>query len=255
MRGLIIKDFYCLRKSLKTFILVAAGVIMTAVMFVLSCRSGNLAAARTEIGLEDPAMADMLEQASELVIWFMLLIPIAFLGNLAECFKEDARVGFRKILSAMPLSPWEMVGSRYLTCLLFAAVSMGVSAVAAVFISSVEDSYLFGKLFALILTFGAGFLIYMSLSMFLIYFLGSCRADLIQIIPLVLLYMAAGVSLMLRVRKMADEEAAWYGKQLVFKLRDMLEHGYWVLFLLAACCMALSYLGSVAVVKRRKGGL
>lgn len=253
MRGLIIKDFCCLRKSRKTFILVAAGVILMAVLFVLSCRFGNLAAARTRIGLEDPTLAEMLEQAAEIVICFLLLIPIAFLGSLVECFKEDARAGFRKPLSALPLSPWKVVGSRFLTCLLFAAVSMGVSALAALCVSSVEDRYRLGKLLVLILTFGACFLIYMSLCMFLIYVLGARRADLIQILPLALLYLAVGCSLILRLQEMSEEEMIRFGKQIGPKLWEILERGYGLLLLLAAGCMTLAYLGSVAVVKQRKG--
>lgn len=253
MRGLMIKDFCCLRKSRKTFILVAAGVILMAVLFVLSCRFGNLAAARTRIGLEDPALAELMEQAAQIVICFLLLLPIAFLGSLAECFKEDARVGFWKPLSALPLSPWEVVGSRFLTCLLFAAVSMGVSALAALCVSSVEEQYRLEKLLVLILTFGACFLIYMSLCMFLIYLLGARRADLIQILPLGLLYLGIGCSLLMRLQEMSEEEMLQFGRQLGPRLWEMLERGYGLLLLLAAGCMVLAYLGSVAVVKQRKG--
>ncbi len=255
MKGLIIKDFYCLRKSLKTFIVVTAGVIVIAIMFVLSSQHGNLAAVEAQLQMEDPGEAQLVEQISEKVVWLLLLIPIVFLGNLADCFKEDRKSGFRKTLSGLPLGPWKIVGSRYLTCLLFAAASMAVSTVAAFFIALAADIHEFGRLVILILFFGSVFLIYMSVNMFLIYVWGARRADLIQIIPLALLYLAAMVGFTLRSRNMTEEEMLQYIKQLGPGLEQLLKNGGFLLLLLTAGCMALSYAGSVAVVKCRKGGL
>lgn len=252
MKGLMIKDFFCLRKGLKTYILVTVGMIVIAIMFLLSSQYGNVAAAQADLRLENPDQADLLEQLFKIVICFMLLLPIAFLGNLTDCFKEDTRAGFRKTLSGMPLSPWQIVGSRYLTCLIFGSISMAVSAVAAVIIASVSDSYRLSRLLLLVLTFGAVFLVYVSAIMFFVYIFGARRADLIQICPLVILFLAVMVSFTSRTGTMADEELTEYMTQLGPNLRNMLEQRYPVLLLISVVCVALSYLGSVAVIKYRK---
>ena len=42
MKGLIIKDLYCLKKQFVTFAFIISGVVAVAIMFVLSERFGNL---------------------------------------------------------------------------------------------------------------------------------------------------------------------------------------------------------------------
>ena len=49
MTGLIRKDMYCLRKLLKMFFLVTAGVITLSVLLIISARYGNIASAIQEM--------------------------------------------------------------------------------------------------------------------------------------------------------------------------------------------------------------
>ena len=53
MTGLIRKDMYCLRKILKMFFLVTAGVITLSVLLIISARYGNIASAIQEMKEEN----------------------------------------------------------------------------------------------------------------------------------------------------------------------------------------------------------
>ena len=49
MKGLLIKDYYCLKKSLRSFLLLTIGVIIIGVMFALSMQHGNMAVEAAEM--------------------------------------------------------------------------------------------------------------------------------------------------------------------------------------------------------------
>ena len=53
MKGLIIKDIFCLRKQLKTFTFVLIGVFVLALMYVLSARFGNIAKAGADMLMDN----------------------------------------------------------------------------------------------------------------------------------------------------------------------------------------------------------
>ncbi|MBO4981106.1 MAG: ABC-2 transporter permease [Lachnospiraceae bacterium] len=251
MRGLIYKDFLCLRKGLKTFGFVTLGVIVLAVMFLLSSQYGNLAGSLQEIRADASVGADMMMGMLETSVWFMLFIPIAFMADVAQCFREDARVGFGKPLAGMALSHLKIVGSRYLTTLIYGTVSMGASLAAAFSISSVSVELTMQSLAAGVLNFGAIFLIYMSLNLFLIYLCGARKADLIQMIPLVVLLIVVG-SFVMKNADMTDEEMSRLLLEWKDRITLFLQGGYKMLFPVAAVTYTLSYLGSVAVLKHRR---
>ena len=251
MKGLIYKDFMCLRRGLKTFVFVTLGVIILSVMFLLSGRYGNLAESLQQIQTEASMEADVTRGMLETSVWFMLFIPIAFMADVAQCFREDTRVGFQKTLSGMALSHGQIVGSRYLTTLLYGAVSIGASLVAAFFISSASEELTLQVMVAGVFSFGGCFLIYMSLNLFLIYLCGARRADLIQMIPLVVLLMVA-MYFFSGNANLSDEEMNRLMVEVEDKLTLLLQGGYKVLFPVAVVTFALSYVGSVAVLKHRR---
>lgn len=126
MRGLIKKDFYCLRKSMKLILLVALGTIYLAVTFTLSARYGNVAKNISETA-ETAARARAEELLTEeefysiytYVIWVVLLLPLALMGNVVDCFREDRRAGFGKFCFSLPAREKQIAGARYLSCLLY----------------------------------------------------------------------------------------------------------------------------------------
>ena len=49
MKGLIIKDFYCLKKQFMNYVAVIIGLFVITIMFILSFNYGNIYIARMDI--------------------------------------------------------------------------------------------------------------------------------------------------------------------------------------------------------------
>lgn len=253
MRGLIRKDMYCLKKNLTLFFGVTIGVIIIAVLFILSSQHGNIARGIEEMKAESNLGEETFYSFFQAGIWLTLFIPVSFLTMITECFKEDKKAGFLNYMLCMPLSSSKIVGSRYASCLLFALVSLAGSLSAAFFVSLASDVFLFTKLFGYVLCFSAALLIYMSFVMFMIYLFGAKRADLIQCIPFVILLIWGMVSFWqkLSVWEEAEMDAQFLG--MFHSISDFMVQRCGFIFLIALACMALSFFGSCYVFNQRRG--
>ena len=250
MTGLIRKDMYCLRKILKMFFLVTAGVITLSVLLIISARYGNIASAIQEMKEENGMGEEAFYYFFQLPIWLTLFIPMAFLSMIVECFKEDQKAGFSKTMLCLPLTDAQIVGSRYLSCLLFTMLGLAGSFVAAFFVSLASDVFRLQKLMGYIFCFSGGLLVYMSFVMFMIYFLGAEKADLIQCVPFLLLLVAAIV-----VVKRKFSTISQANVKFIDSVSEFMTEKSWLIFLIALGSMALSFWGSCAVMKKRKGGI
>ena len=250
MTGLIRKDMYCLRKLLKMFFLVTAGVITLSVLLIISARYGNIASAIQEMKEENGMGEEAFYYFFQLPIWLTLFIPMAFLSMIVECFKEDQKAGFSKTMLCLPLTDAQIVGSRYLSCLLFTMLGLAGSFVAAFFVSLASDVFRLQKLMGYIFCFSGGLLVYMSFVMFMIYFLGAEKADLIQCVPFLLLLVAAIVVVKRKFSTISQADVKF-----IDSVSEFMTEKSWLIFLIALGSMALSFLGSCAVVKKREGGI
>ena len=115
MKGLIIKDFLCLKKQLSMFVMLVLMTVIVTALFVLSSKYGNLALAKNEM-LETGQIdqAGLVDAASFAVMLF-LLVPIAAVTDVGSIFKEDAKAGFASIAAVMPLTIRQRVTARYFT--------------------------------------------------------------------------------------------------------------------------------------------
>lgn len=252
MTGLIYKDMCCLRKNIKLFIFVTFGVIVMALLFVLSAQYGNVAKAVAEMQAYGSIGAGMQQSFYTIAIWVMLFIPLAFLATVTECFKEDRKAAFAKQMHSMPVSDMQIVGSRYLSCILFAVVSVLGSLLAAIPVSVASDAFTFKGLVGPIVFFCSALLIYMSIVMFCIYLIGSEKADLIQCIPFIVLLVAGEGYLAVKLSSVDDAAVSMMFQELLNGLLR-LSTQKWMLFLtVALVCMVLSWLSSVAVLKMRR---
>lgn len=251
MKGLIYKDFLCLRKNLRTFGLVSVGALIVGVMFLLSSKYGNLAEELALIAQAEEIEGLFTMKAMEIGMWFVVLLPIGFITDIHQCFKEDARVGFGKVLSGVALSDRQIVGSRYLTTTIYGGVGVAVALICAFFVNLVPMDMELKNLFAGSLTFIAIAFLYMSFYLFMVYLCGTRWADLIQIIPLVLAFvvMFAGVK---KLNGISDEEMTRLMLDAGDKLTGFLQNGYKALVPTSVAAMFLSYVGSVAAVKRQR---
>lgn len=250
MKGLIYKDFLSLRKNMRTFLLVSVGTVIVGIMFLLSCQYGNLAVA---LASEAEMDAINLAKTMELAMWLVVMLPIGFITEIHNCFKEDARVGFHKVLSGAALTEGQIVGSRYLTTVIYGGCGILMAMMSGFFVRLVPVEGEMGNYFAGAMTVGAMGLIYMSFYLFLVYMCGSRKADLVQMIPIVLLVVVE-IVLVIRVQDMNISEEAFTRLLLEWgdKIADFLERGYLVLIPAAVVTMLVSYAGSVAVMKRRR---
>ena len=255
MTGLIRKDMYCLRKILKMFFLVTAGVITLSVLLIVSARYGNIASAIQEMKEENGMGEEAFYYFFQLPIWLTLFIPMAFLSMIVECFKEDRKAGFARTMLCLPLTDAQIVGSRYLSCLLFAMLGLAGSFVAAFFVSLASDVFCLQKLMGYIFCFCGGLLVYMSFVMFMIYFLGAEKADLIQCVPFLLLLVAVIVAVKRKFAAVSQAERDSFSVKLFDSVSGFMTEKYWLIFLIALGCMALSFWGSCVVMKKRKGGI
>lgn len=91
--------------------------------------------------------------------------------------------------------------------------------------------------------------------MFMIYFLGAEKADLIQCVPFLLLLVAVIVAVKRKFAAVSQAERDSFSVKLFDSVSGFMTEKYWLIFLIALGCMALSFWGSCVVMKKRKGGI
>ena len=255
MAGLVRKDMYCLRKTLKLFFIVTVSVIVLSVLLIASSRYGNIAAGLEEMKAEGAVDEEAFYSFFKVPIWLTLFIPLSFLSMIVECFKEDQKAGFAKIVRSMPLSCRQIVGGRYLSCLLFAAAGLAGSLTAGYFVSLVSEAFPLKELLAYILCFGGLLFIYMSFVLFMLYLFGVERADLIQCAPFLLLIIGAVLAVQKNLSSVPESEADAFFSGMIDSAANFMTEHFVLVFLAAAGCMLLSFAGSCLVFKGRKGGI
>lgn len=255
MTGLIKKDMYCLKEHIKEFLIVTISVIVIGVLFIISARYGNVAKAVVEIKAENGFSDEAVYSFFKAAIWLILLIPVCYVSVIVECFKEDKKAGFFKSMMCFPLSGKKMVGSRYISCMMFFGVSVASSLLAGFFVSLATDAYSFSELVRYVFMFSALLLMYMSFVLFFIYFLGVEKADLIQCVPFVILLAAAFGFIYKKLSAAAEVEWDTLLVQLEKTISNFITEKGIICFLIGLGCMALSFLGSCSVLKQRKGNI
>lgn len=255
MIGLICKDMYCLKKNLVLFLGVTLGAIFIVILYILSSQYGNIAKGYEMVVKEGQMDIESLNALTKAVIYCSMILPLAFLGNIVDCFKEDWKAGFYKCMMSIPVSDAKKVGSRYVSCLLFAFIGMTGSIVAAFLVSLVAgDMPLFNSL-KYILLFETFLLIYMSLNLFLLYWLGSAKADLIQCIPFGIVLLVVEMVMMNKISALPESERMKVFSDMAEQLKGIVNDYGYLLFLGALLCMGISFWGSWMMLKRRRGNV
>lgn len=256
MEGLVKRDLYCMRKIIKLFLGVTAGVILLSFLFVLSTEYGNLNPEKVHALAETREEMDELISLMQLGVMFILMVPLAFIANITDCFKEDYRADFHKFLFTMPVKYSVIVGSRYVTCLAFVGVSFLGSTLAAVLVSMVSELYEFETLFSVISVAASFFILYAALELILLYSFGSSHADIIQIVPFLVFFVVLYILFASKIMSMSEQEMDnLFGSAIVIltKVKKFVTEKY-ILFLLGSLvALALSYVGSVFIMGRKAG--
>ncbi|MGN0164765.1 MAG: ABC-2 transporter permease [Lachnospiraceae bacterium] len=254
MKGLVRKDLYCLKKSIKLFAAVTLGIIVISVLFVLSTKYGNIAKAIDSLDKSGDMSRENFFKVYQLAIWACLAVPMAFIANVTDCFKEDNRADFSKFLFTMPVKYSGIVGARYISCLIFAGVSFLGSVIAAFFISLATDTFGFAGLLSVLSFIAAVLIVYMGVVLFLIYVIGSNHTDLIQCLPFIAVAVIAYIIFSVKIMSIGDGQLNQIMESAILKKGKNFIESYGIFCLLAGLVfLGLSYLGSLAVMNRKKG--
>lgn len=252
MKGLIRKDLYCLKKDIATFLTVTIGVMIISVLFVLSTQYGNLADAKMEIYAESQIAKEFCDSAFEMVMVLTLFLPMALLGNITECFKEDKRAGFTKVLFSMPFTGKQIVGSRYLTCILFAGAGLLASLICALAVAGASEQLQLELLVGSSVSACAFFIFYMSLVLFLLYLFEADKADFIQSAPFIVFGIIGIYTYAVKIGTLPEEEMLRASIEMTDKLKTFFQKKYMILYAVSIVCFSLSYLASVKVFEKKK---
>lgn len=252
MAGLIRKDMYCLRKNLKIFLTISIGVVLIAVLFFQSAEHGNIAKGIEEMKIENNMGEEVFYSFFQMAVLFTLFLPASLMTMITECFKEDRKAGFTKQMLSLPLSDEKLVGSRYISCIIISVISLADSVLAGFFVSLASKVFPFGKLLGYVCCFNGILLIYMSIELFLIYTFGAEKADLIQCVPIIILLLLTITVGWQKVSALTEEQVDAYFTDLINGFSNFMIEKWGILILIAICCMALSFLGSCKIFKRRK---
>ncbi len=259
MLGLLRKDLYCMRKHSRELIFVSLGIIILAVAFAYSMEYGNLAKAIAESKPTDGVSAEMNE---ELIlgmfrygVWMMLLVPVALVTNVADCFREDSKADFAKLGYCLPVNELQLVGSRYLTTCIYIAVAVCASLLAACLVAWRTETYTFSGLASVVLCFAALMIVGVSTWIVTLYLFGTRHFEMLQIAELIIGGGIGGYLVLNKTgvfEKLEEPEATYRLIALLDSIKSFLESKGLLLFAVSLGVLALSYVVAVLIAKRRR---
>ncbi|MCM1105066.1 MAG: ABC-2 transporter permease [Clostridium sp.] len=255
MKGLVIKDLMCLRKQRLLFLYTAVGVLAVSVMFVLSARFGNLAAAgRAVMTEQNLSEADVQNAASAALVLFLLL-PIAAAGDVTVLFRMDGKAGFAAVSASLPLTVERRVLSRYLTVFCLSGIGVLTDLAIALALSMLTDLVTFADLWGSILSAAGLMSIYGSLAALFCRLLGYGKEDYAALASWAVILLAACLANLDKITSVIDGAGAGAltGRELLEQMLFFIRHRYYVLCAAALLTAAGSYLVSVRIGKRKGG--
>ena len=255
MKGLMIKDIYCLRRSLKQILLLIAAVVTLGLLFTLSSKYGNVALAMKDMAADGELTEKEFMDMFRMGIWCLLLVPVALLGNILDCYKADADAHFTNMQFALPVSKAHIVLSRYAVCLLYAEIGLAGSLLAAAAVSAASDALPFAELSSIILFFLGIILLFISIVMPLYYLFSAKYADVIQIGTLIFLlavfFLCCRTYLTDFIRNIVEVQTA-SPLDLVPAMRTVLTNYGWLSLLAGLLAFAVSCGCSIKILSHHK---
>ncbi|MCM1500167.1 MAG: ABC-2 transporter permease [Clostridium sp.] len=253
MKGLLIKDFFCLKKQLINYLFIIAGVVVISVLYVLSYNFGNIHDGIVKMAASGEGAEADATQIASVALLIAMLIPIACTGDLTNLIADDEKASFYKVASSLPVSLNKRVACRFITGYLFIAIGVVVDFILTVVLSSLTDIVSFGKFCSVIAAFAAVMLMYISMVILLVYLLGKGSIAYANILPLlagVLLYAAANFDRLKACLIGTDENAF---SDLVHQTADFLFHKSYILCIAAVLVSAGAYFAALRIADRKRG--
>lgn len=244
MKGLILKDFYCLRTSVRTLLCVSVFSLAMCVMCVLSMQYGNLAKLPGEF-LEDGVDAAMTGVLWKMLLAVLVFLPMTLSGNVMQCFQEDKKSGFGKLEASMPLSAFTVVTARFGTLLLFGSVSFAVSAALALVSGALSPDFTAGELLRFDISLSGLLFIAVAVSVFMMYLVSSKWVDMLMALPVFAIVIIMDFVIM---RSGEGMEVKIMEDMLLF-----VESKFWLFGVLGILAVVCAYIGSVLIVRKKRG--
>ena len=139
MKGLILKDIYCLRTRIMAYVLTLVAALAIGILISLSSEYGNM---RLDVMMGDAATVSEDDLAAHKVMlggatFLAILLPLGVGFDGIMTFHMDEKANFGDVLRTMPVKPVEIVLARFSTAYGFLLTGYISSILIALLISPV----------------------------------------------------------------------------------------------------------------------
>lgn len=257
MKGLIIKDFMCLRKNAKVLIFSFVGIILLGLMILLSMRYGNIYRWNQEAIADGSANVESTEAVFSFVVMLFMAIPVMLAGEPAMLLDLDGKAGFDKVYSSLPVPIEKRVAAKYISYILFTGVSVIVDVILAVGMSFMIDFLQLQELLKIVMATASFVVIIGALTIFLIYCLGYAQCINSGVYSAIIVF---GVIILLNFEKtkmffklLFSSEEQEGSADVVRGMINSFSNSSWHFLIAAIVTLSLSLVGTIFVVKRKRG--
>ena len=148
MKGLILKDIYCLRTRIMTYVLTLVAALLIGILISLSSEYGNM---RLDVMMGDAATVSEDDLAAHKVMlggatFLAILLPLGVGFDGIMTFHMDEKANFNDVLRTMPVKPVEIVLARFSTAYGFLLTGYISSILIALLISPVVEVFTLGEM-------------------------------------------------------------------------------------------------------------
>lgn len=254
MKGLLMKDLMCLRKQRVVFAYNIAAVLVLSIMYVLSARFGNIAAAN-QIMMTDNQLSDIdIKNISTITLILFMLLPIAMVGDVTAIFRMDGKAGFSSVSSVLPLSIGKRVMAKYLTVFIMFGIGILVDLVLSLILSVLTDIISFADFLGIILSAASLMSIYGALAIVFCFLFGYGKEDYAIVGSWAVIFITAILANIKKVKLIFASTATDSDSvDFISDFMNFIKHKYFVLFAIAVIVVTASYFLSVEIAKRKRG--
>lgn len=148
MKGLILKDIYCLRTRIMAYVLTLVAALAIGILISLSSEYGNM---RLDVVMGDAATVSDDDLAAHKVMlggatFLAILLPLGVGFDGIMTFHMDEKANFNDVLRTMPVKPVEIVLARFSTAYGFLLTGYISSVLIALLISPVVEVFTLGEM-------------------------------------------------------------------------------------------------------------
>lgn len=254
MKGLVIKDLFCLKKRLTILCFAIAGVLVLSIMFVLSARFGNVAEAGKNMLKDNDITAIDIENLAVMALAFFMLVPIAAVGDIAMVCDMDEKAGFCKVSASLPVSLKKRVLARYFTVIALYSISTLIDIIIAFVLSRISDLITFSIFLNIIFFCVSIMILYSVCVIFYCFVLGGSKTTYAQLFSLITLIVAAVLANLKTVKQIIHGIAEESNDiSFIWNVFDFIKEKSWILLIIAGGGCIISYAASLLVVDRKRG--